>query len=203
MAAALAPLLLACHRDKPRSSPEAIDKCVSGIRDALLMSSDDQAVRTYLRECADVFAEPACRHAFVSAADSSDEGKRREMIFSACKASYCPLLDDPGLEACKPGFVTTEQSIASAWPPLEGAMLRYDAPGSAQKITWAMLSLYARLITPKPPASAKGPADAGAVPHGAPAPSASASAPARSAPAPSASAPARPASAPAPSASAR
>ena len=174
----------ACHRDKPRTTPDEVRRCVAGVQTAIRVKTLDEATRIYYRECASVYFEPACRQAFTDAANESGDAERRAKVFGPCRTAYCPMLEGSGLEACQPSFQPTPANIVRAWPSLQEAILKYDAKIYAGQITLATVALYVRFMKQAgKPVAPPQPSDE---------PSARASAPAE-APAASASAPPVPA----------
>jgi hypothetical protein len=174
-------LSTACRHDKPRISGEDVERCTQGIGRAILLPTKEETLRVYYHECANVYAEPACSEAFRGAADLP-EPQREPSIVTACRKAYCPLLHDDTLVACKNDFVATKENIARDWPALYGAIFKFDTKEYGQRLTWAMLSLYAHFVksakgSSAPPAGgapSAAPPDAGAAKSGAPAASASA-----------------------------
>jgi hypothetical protein len=171
-AAALVPS--ACKRSDPKVSTNEVERCEKGIETAVLQTDVRESLRTYYRECAGIYSEPACKKAFTIAADL-EPAQQMSKVIQDCRGAYCPHFQGRGLEACEPNFDMTPVSIVKAWPPLHDAILAADAKGYAPRLSRAMLVFYSRIIqraggipgapTGSPPASAlPAPAPSAALP---------------------------------------
>lgn len=140
-------VLGACRRrnEPPRIAHQEVERCEKGIEQALLKPNTREALSTYYRECSVVYAEPACRQAFVNAA-SLEGPQQMEQIVRECRAAYCPIFKSKELEACKSGFEASQPNIVKAWPALNEAILRREARGYAPRLGRAMLVFYSRVV---------------------------------------------------------
>jgi hypothetical protein len=142
---AFASLLMgACRRDESQVSFADVKRCERGIEGAMAQSDVTDAMRAYYRECAGVYAQPACKRAFVNAA-SSKVSEQMSNVVTECRAAYCPLFRTRALEICQSTWRLTRVNIRRSWPALHDAILTHDAGVYAPRVRQAMLVFYARI----------------------------------------------------------
>jgi hypothetical protein len=134
-----------CRREQPKVSLAEVERCERGIEGAVAKPDVKDALRTYYRECAGVYAEAACKQAFTSAADL-DVSEQMPKVVTDCRTAYCPFFQARGLEICQPTWQLSQVNIVKSWPALHDAILARDAKGYAPRISRAMLVFYSRVV---------------------------------------------------------
>jgi hypothetical protein len=127
-------------------SAASVDKCEQGLKRAGAETDLAVAMRLYHEECADLYVQPGCRQAFLTAA-SAPQTEQVTLVADGCRRAYCPVLPSAsGLEICKPGFGVTLESAQRAWPPLQEAILAYDGKGLAPRVTRFTVAFYSHVL---------------------------------------------------------
>lgn len=131
-----------CRRTPPRIQVSDVERCEAGIERAMQQPTVEQGSRVYYEECSAVYAEPACRAAFVRAASVAPED-RVQTVAEPCRKAYCPILEERNqLEACQGDFQPDKGNLERTWPNLHNAILKQDARGLAPRLTRMMLGFY-------------------------------------------------------------
>lgn len=150
-----------CRKTPPRIQIGDVERCEAGIERALKQTTAEEGLRIYYVECSGVYAEPACKAAFVKAANLPPE-QRTQAVADPCRAAYCPDLEERDeLEACGSDFQPSKDSLERSWPGLHNAILKHDARGLAPRLTRMMLGFYTRSKTWPSPSAATSAAEEG------------------------------------------
>ena len=102
-------------------------------------------MRVYYQECAPLYPEPECRSAFRAAAAATKHEEQLPLAFAGCRKAYCPILHAENLEACTSDLPATPDALDRAWPPLNRAILNYNAGSYGQRVINALYVLGTRI----------------------------------------------------------
>ena len=160
---ALALATTGCRSDPPRTQVVDVERCERGATAAAAEKTPRAGFQKFYSECANVFVEPGCRSAMVTASNL-EPAVQGQVVAEACSKAYCPILPNAGdLEICNSDFKSSPESLLRAWPAFQGVAVNYDAKDLAPRVFAAMLEFtagVAKWLPPPAPTKATAP-DAG------------------------------------------